>query len=188
MVADAAGPLPRVLAGARRWLILGGSGAGKSTLARRLGARLSLPVVHLDRHFWNTGWVETPNDDFDRKVEMLVAEDRWVMDGNYSRTLHLRLPRAQAVVLLDRNPLVCLMRVLRRTADPTPRPDIPEDCPDRLPDRQFLWWILSYRWRSMPKVLAHARGHPHVVMTTLRSNGDVERFLDSLDAEPPPTA
>jgi adenylate kinase family enzyme len=35
----------------RRFLIIGPSGAGKSTLARRIGARLDIPVVHLDRLF-----------------------------------------------------------------------------------------------------------------------------------------
>ena len=98
----------------RRWLIVGGSGSGKSTLARRMGARLSLPVIHLDRHYWNTAWTPTPNDEFDQIVADLAAGDAWVMDGNYSRTLHLRLPRAQAVVLLDRNPLLCLARVAVR--------------------------------------------------------------------------
>ena len=46
----------------RRWLILGSGGAGKSTFARRLGALLDLPVIHLDRHYWNPGWVETEKD------------------------------------------------------------------------------------------------------------------------------
>ena len=164
----------------RRWLIVGGSGSGKSTLARRVGERLSLPVVHLDRHYWKTAWTPTPNDEFDAIVKGLAAGDAWVMDGNYSRTLHLRLPRAQAVVLLDRNPLLCLARLLRRSRSPGSRPDIPDDCPERLPDREFLWWILSYRWRSMPKVLRRVGERPELPLSILRSNREVERFLTEL--------
>src|SRR6478672_10266145 len=38
-----------------RIAVIGGIGAGKSTLARELGARLELPVVHLDRLWWTDG-------------------------------------------------------------------------------------------------------------------------------------
>jgi hypothetical protein len=109
-------------------------------------------VIHLDRHYWRSGWRPTPNDEWDLIVSRLAGRDARVMDGSYSRTLHLRLPRAHRVVLLDRNPLVCLFRVLRRSRAGGARTDIPVDCPDRLPDRKFIRWILSYRGRSMFQV------------------------------------
>src|SRR5690606_37268782 len=43
----------------QRIVILGCSGTGKSTLAQAIGARLGLPVVHLDSLFWKPGWVES---------------------------------------------------------------------------------------------------------------------------------
>ena len=38
-----------------RVAILGCIGAGKSTLARNLGAARTLPVIHLDRYWWQDG-------------------------------------------------------------------------------------------------------------------------------------
>jgi adenylate kinase family enzyme len=38
-----------------RVIIIGCGGSGKSTLARQLGERTGLPVVHLDKLFWNPG-------------------------------------------------------------------------------------------------------------------------------------
>lgn len=163
-----------------RWLVVGSSGAGKSTLSRALGSILGLPVIHLDLHFWNTGWVETPTDEWEEKNRRLVAGDEWIIDGNYSGTLNLRLPRADRVILIDLPPWRCVWRVLKRfrSSGTSPRPDIPADCPDQMMDRQFLWYIVSYRWRSRPKVLRLVAAHPNAELTVLRSDHEIAAFLE----------
>ncbi|WP_133571667.1 hypothetical protein [Maritalea mobilis] len=85
----------------QRIAILGCSGSGKSTLARKLGAALDLPVVHMDQHYFSPGWVEPDHDDWRTTVATLCAEDKWVMDGNYSKTHDIRLPRADLIIFLD---------------------------------------------------------------------------------------
>ncbi|MEO9901595.1 isopentenyl transferase family protein [Nisaea sp.] len=46
-----------------RVLILGCPGAGKSTAARSLAKITGLPVIHLDRHYWEPGWVRPGPDE-----------------------------------------------------------------------------------------------------------------------------
>ena len=70
-----------------RIIIIGCGGAGKSTLARKLGEVLDLPVVHLDKLFWKPGWVETTAEEFDALLAMELAKDKWIMDGNFNRTM-----------------------------------------------------------------------------------------------------
>ncbi len=79
--------------GCRRWLIVGAAGAGKSRLAREMAELLDLPIIRLDRHFWNPGWVETDRRKWAHKVVELSSRDAWVMDGNYGGSISLRLPR-----------------------------------------------------------------------------------------------
>ncbi len=75
----------------RKIAIIGSSGAGKTMLAKRLAERLHLPVYHLDHYFWKPGWQETDHDQFMLKQYELVMRDQWIIDGNFRRTLSIRL-------------------------------------------------------------------------------------------------
>lgn len=165
-----------------RILIIGSAGAGKSTLARQLGEALSLPVVHLDRYYWQPDWIPTPNDEWDAFVVEAAKRDRWIMDGNYSRTLDLRLQRADTVVFLDMPRLLCLYRVLKRRImyHGKTRPDLNEECPEKL-DRAFMLWVWNYKKRSRTKVmekLQQAEGRKRVVY--LRTRDEVKNFLEQI--------
>ncbi|WP_435122265.1 hypothetical protein [Amycolatopsis thermoflava] len=65
----------------RRVVVLGCGGAGKSTFSRRLGALLELPVTHLDHVYWQPGWVPLPAGEFAARQRVLVAGERWLLDG-----------------------------------------------------------------------------------------------------------
>lgn len=166
----------------RKILVVGSGGAGKSTFSRRLGERLGLEVIHLDVAYWRPGWTETPKDEWARKVNELVARDAWVMDGNFSGTLELRLAAADTVVFLDLPRGVCLWRVLKRLVmyRNVTRPDMAEGCGEKF-DPKFLLWVWNYPARSRPKVLAllerHAEGRK---VFRLRSSAEAERFLNQL--------
>ena len=159
--------------------MIGSGGAGKSTFARELGRRLGLEVIHLDREHWRAGWVETPKDEWRRKVEELVARESWVMDGNYSGTLDVMLAACDTVIFLDLPRALCLWRVLKRAATyrGTSRPDMAEGCPEKV-DFEFVSWVWGYHSRSRPKVLALLERHSHdKQIIRLRSRAEVESFL-----------
>ena len=161
--------------------MIGSGGSGKSTLAARIGARTGLPVIHLDQLYWKSGWVATPAEEWTRKVQELVAEASWVMDGNYGGTLDQRLAACDMVVFLDVPRLRCLWRVLRRWARHRgrSRPDMAAGCAERL-DMEFVRWIWTYPQRRRPGVLAKvaAAGKPFAI---LRSSADLDRVVASLE-------
>lgn len=174
----------------RKILVIGSGGAGKSVFARRLGERLGLEVIHLDRLYWRPGWVEPPKDEWRRTVERLVGGDAWVMDGNYSGTLEVRLAACDAVVFLDLPRTLCLWRVLKRAFmyHRSTRPDMAEGCLEKV-DFKFLRWVWGYSSRSRPKVLGLLREHSRDKrVVRLRSTAEVESFLESLPARQRGTA
>jgi adenylate kinase family enzyme len=129
--------------------VIGCPGTGKSTLATELGAALQLPVFHLDRLFWRPGWKEADEAGFLRDVQNIVAQDRWIIDGNYSRTMPLRFPRSHAIIWLDLSMTAALWGVLRRYAHSRgrARPDMADGCNERW-DWGFIKWVLTFPARQ----------------------------------------
>ncbi|MFZ9683488.1 MAG: DNA topology modulation protein, partial [Cephaloticoccus sp.] len=137
----------------QRIIIIGCGGAGKSTLARELGARLGLPVHHLDRLFWRSGWVPTPRDEWAQIQTQLCAAPAWIIEGNYGGTMDIRLAACDTVIFLDYARHVCVWRMLRRWWQyrDRSRPDMTEGCPERL-NFEFFLWIWRFRRRSRPRI------------------------------------
>ena len=163
----------------RKVLVIGSGGAGKSTFARRLGAALGIEVIHLDAHYWRPGWVEPPKPEWRQAVEALLARDAWIMDGNYSGTLELRLAACDTVVFLDLARTVCIWRVLKRLRAyrRQPRPDMAAGCPERF-SLDFVHWVWDYHRRSRPKVVARLQEHAQSKrIVWLRTPAEVETFL-----------
>lgn len=166
----------------KRVLVIGCSGGGKSTLARKLGEKLGLPVVHLDVLFWKPGWVESSYDEFRPKVAAAVAEDRWVIDGNFSRTFDIRLPRADTIVWVDQPRRVCLWRAFRRTLTlfGETRADLAPGCPEKF-DPAFYRFIWNFR-RTHDAMIEAAltRDAAHAKQFRLRSDREISAFLAAL--------
>ncbi|BBK30056.1 adenylate kinase family enzyme [Stella humosa] len=166
----------------QRIVILGRSGSGKSTLARMLGARLDLPVVHLDALFWQPGWVEPDRESFRQRLTAALAGDRWITDGNFSNTFDLRLPRADLIVWVEVPRLVSICRALRRVWKyyGRTRPDLAPGCPERL-DLAFLRYIWNFDRDMKPKILAAVAQHgPGVPMVTLHDDAEAAAFLATM--------
>lgn len=163
----------------RRVLIIGNSGAGKSTLARRLGAKLGLPVIHLDVLFWKPGWVERDDAEFEARIAEYQTTEAWISDGDFGGSWPLRMRAADTIVWLDLPPWLCLLRAIgrvwryRRDA----RPDMAEGCRETF-DPAFYRFILGYNRNVRPRLECALVEHgAHARVFRLRSDRDIETFL-----------
>ena len=135
----------------QRVLVIGPCGSGKSTLARELAPRMGLPLVHMDQLGWQAGWVETEKAELHARLADAVAQDEWLIEGNYGSTLAPRLERADTVIYLDFPIRLCLWRLVKRiiTHRGQSRPDMPDGCPERF-DPAFFWYVMN--WNTGPRV------------------------------------
>jgi adenylate kinase family enzyme len=135
------------LAVGSRVVVTGMAGAGKSTFSRALSAKTGLPVIHLDLHSWNPGWVRTPEDEFREKQRVLLAGKEWIIDGNDA--VDLVFERADTLVLLDTPWWICARRAFVRGLRRPRGLQLPEGCDDstwrRLHDE---WWLVWRIWRG----------------------------------------
>jgi adenylate kinase family enzyme len=165
--------------GMKKILVVGSGGAGKSTFSRRLGKILNIEVIHLDTLYWNPGWVETPKPVWRNMVEELINKDSWIIDGNYSGTLDIRVDACDTVIFLDIARLICLSRVIKRVMlyRNGRRPDMAEGCRERL-TLEFVRWIWNYPKRTRPKVLKLLKDSSHRKnVIRLRNQADIDNFL-----------
>jgi adenylate kinase family enzyme len=153
----------------QRVVILGRGASGKSTLARALGAITKLPVIELDKLFWQPGLLPTPPESWSAVQERLAGQEQWIMDGDLGPydAVQARLRRADTVILLDFSLVRCAWRAIKRSRE---RAD-------------FWHWLLAYRRKYLPLLLqAIAQHAPAADVLVFRDPRTVEGFLNTLRA------
>jgi adenylate kinase family enzyme len=163
------------------------SGSGATTIGREIAARLDAPFHELDALFWQPGWVESTAEELRARVEPIVAEEAWVIDGSYQGKIgDLVLRNADVVVWLDLPMRVWLPRLVRRTIVRAIRRDElwagnRESLRGAFLSRKslILWSLQHYRSRRAryPERFA---GHD---LVRLRSTAEIKAYLRSVASE-----
>jgi len=130
----------------KRILVIGCPGTGKSTFSKKLAQVLNLEVIHLDKHFWKPGWVQSTSEEWTETVSELIAKDKWIMDGNYSRTLLMRAQRADEIIFFDYSSLFCVYRILKRNVKSKLNLEVRDDLADGCPEKWFDLEFIKFTW------------------------------------------
>ena len=162
-------------------MIIGCPGSGKSTLARALKEKLGLPLIHLDQLWWKEGWSHVTREEFDSRLAMALNMDRWIIDGNYSRTMQERLSKCDTVIYLDFDRRTCMAGALRRYFQNRGkvRPDMGAGCVERL-DWEHLKFIWNYKATNGVRNDTYLAQAKHAKQIVLKNRKEVKAFLESL--------
>lgn len=166
----------------KRIMIIGSCGSGKTTLAMQLNKKTTLPVIHLDKEYWQAGWVETPKELWIEKQRKLLLGDCWIVDGNYSGSFDIRLEKTDTVIFLDYNRYLCLYRVLRRWISNIGkvRVDMAEGCFEKI-DLPFIKFVWRFPIDSRNKIINKLKEYNSVNVIRFRKPKETKRFLSSIN-------
>jgi len=82
-------------------IVIGSPGAGKSVFSQKLKNITDLPIYHLDMLYHKKDGTHISKEELEEKLKNIFKEETWIIDGNYQRTLELRLKECDTVFLLD---------------------------------------------------------------------------------------
>ncbi|MBP0957871.1 MAG: adenylate kinase [Oscillospiraceae bacterium] len=159
--------------GLRRIIVIGSSGSGKSTFARRLRDMTGLPLYYLDMIRHKPDRTTISSEEFDKRLGDILSEDRWIIDGNYQRTLEARLKKCDTVFLFDIPVEVCLAGAKARVG--TKREDMPWTETEL--DEEFRQWIVDFPKKQLPEIYGLLEKYKDKNIVVFKSREEAEAYL-----------
>lgn len=154
-------------------IIIGCPGSGKSTFSKALHEKTGLPLYHLDMLYWNSDRTTVSKELFRERLQKVIEENQWIIDGNYSSTIELRLKECDTVFFLDYPLQVCIDGVRERKGKV--RTDMPwvetED------DEEFLLFIKNYNAESRPKVMELLKKYSDRDIHIFKSRAEADEYI-----------
>ncbi len=129
-------------------IIIGCPGAGKSTFSQKLRDITNLPLYHLDLLYHKENKTTISKEEFDVHLTEILKKDKWIIDGNYQRTLEMRLKACDTVFLLDYTTDICLSGAKSRIG--IKRNDLPW-IEEKL-DEEFKKKIINFSHDKLPQI------------------------------------
>ena len=155
----------------KKVIIIGCPGSGKTTFAQKLNKCTGLPLYHLDAIWHKPDKTHIPREDFDRRISEIFATDEWIIDGNYSRTIEMRLKECDTVFLFDLPTEVCLQGAKERIGKG--RYDLP--WLEKEFDPEFERFIIDFPATSLPRIyelIEKYKAEKQVIIFKSRENAD----------------
>ena len=157
----------------KKAIVIGCPGSGKTTFARRLGEQSGLELFHLDAIWHRADRTHISREEFDACLGEILARDKWIIDGDYSRTMERRLAACDTVFLFDLPTHVCLSGVTARLGKQ--RADMPWI--DTELDPHLRREVAEYAEKRLPEVYALLEKYNDKRLVIFKSREDADAYL-----------
>ncbi len=169
--------------------VVGTSAVGKTTFSRKLADKLNLKYIELDDLFWLNDWQESSDEDFFQKLQQKIenASNGYVIDGNYTRTTHIKWKEIDTVIWLDlpfsMNLFQSIKRAFKRSfykENLWENSNNKERFSQLLSRDSIVWWMIKTHAKNRKKYLEMMEDprYAHIQFIRLRSHAEMAHFLN----------
>lgn len=160
----------------KKVIVIGCPGSGKSTFSVKLHEATGIPLIHLDMLYWKEDKTTVEKTEFIEKLQCAMKESRWIIDGNYSTTMEMRLQACDTVFFLDYDADTCLEGVRHR------RGKVRTDLPwiETEEDEEFLTFIRNYGTEYRPQVMDLLKKYGAKNIFVFQTREESENFICGL--------
>ena len=158
-------------------IVLGCSGSGKSTFSKKLHEITQLPLIHLDNIWWKKDRTHISREEFDRKLDEILQNDTWIIDGDYSRTYEVRFKACDTVIFLDYSFEECMNGIMERVGKT--RTDIPWT--EQEIDPELVKSVEEYNLVNRPIVLSLMEKYSDKIYFIFESRAQADEWLNRLN-------
>ena len=132
----------------KKIIVIGCPGSGKTTFAEKLNKRTGLPLFHLDAIWHKPDRTHISREEYDQRLAEILEVEEWIIDGNYSRTLEVRMQASDTIFLFDLPTEVCIQGATDRLGKA--RYDVPWI--DTELDPKFKQEIEEFPEKTLPRI------------------------------------
>jgi len=162
----------------KKIIVIGCPGSGKSTFAKKLHNVLGIPLCHLDMLYWNADRTTVERSVFLERLAVVMEKPQWIIDGNFSSTMELRMQACDTVFFLDYPLEVCISGVEER------RGKVRDDIPwiETEEDLEFTEFIKNFGMQSRPQIIELLSKYPDKKIYIFKTRREADLFLYKLQA------
>lgn len=160
----------------KKVIVIGCPGSGKSRLSKALSEKTGLPLYHLDMMYWKADKTKVEKSLFLERLSEAIENEEWLIDGNYSSTMEMRLEACDTVIFLDFPKALCIKGIMERFGKP--RSDMPWIETEE--DAEFMEYIKGFNEQSRPAIIKLLEKYCEKNIFVLKNREEADAFIRNI--------